>query len=61
MWSAIGAAIDFGKDMYNAREARKQGKADRSFQQGINTQNYEMQKEFAQHGIRWKLKDAKVG
>lgn len=60
MFQMLNAAANFAKDMYQAREARKAASADRSFQAEANHANYMQQKEFAQHGIRWKMDDAKA-
>lgn len=51
--SLVGLGLSVGADLYGARQAR-QGFASQA------ARNYEQEKEFATHGIRWRVEDAKA-
>lgn len=53
MFDFLGKLIDTGVSAWNASENREQ-------QEKINAQNLAQQREFAQHGIRWKVADAQA-
>lgn len=56
--AALGTAASIGGDLMAQDAARSEASKNREAQDRINQQNYDMQKEFAQHGIRWKVEDA---
>lgn len=52
------AIIGTGSDYLASKEQAKENSRNRTHQDEMNVANYQMQKEFAQHGIRWKAEDA---
>lgn len=71
MWPVIGAGISAGANLYagsmaqqqqeaaNATEARRY-KQQAHYQRKMDRKNIELQKQFAQEGIRWKVADAEA-
>lgn len=57
MWPALVAA---GSSLLGGFLGKSNNDANIAAQQQINAQNIAMQKEFAQHGIQWKVEDAKA-
>lgn len=55
-----GALVGIGGGLLERDAAASEASKQREAQDRINQQNYDMQKEFAQHGIRWKVEDAKA-
>lgn len=53
----IGSAIETIGGFFGARDSERR---QRLAQQNANDQNVALQKEFAQHGIRWRVEDAKA-
>lgn len=53
MGEVIGSIISGGMGLIGDNQ-------DRKFHEGLWNKNYEMQKEFAQNGIRWRVEDAKA-
>lgn len=55
----LGTGLAFGGDLLNYYGQRDEGERNREAQEVINERNYQMQKEFAQMGIQWKVDDAR--
>lgn len=58
MWDVLGNLASAGMNMLNASENRAQQSNFNDQQIAIAQQNMQMQREFAQHGISWKVADA---
>lgn len=58
MWDVLGNLASAGINFWNASENRNQQQQQNEAQNRIAVQNMEMQREFAQHGISWKVSDA---
>lgn len=57
-WDVIGNLVSAGMNMFNSAENRAQQSNFNDQSLRIAQQNQEMQREFAQHGISWKIDDA---
>lgn len=55
----IGTGSQLVGDYLAYRSAKKEGERNRQAQREANIQNYNMQKEFAQMGIQWKVEDGR--
>lgn len=64
MWPAImagvGAATNIASDLVGAHQDRLEQRREQSFQDYLSQKNIDLQKEFAQNGIQWKVKDAEA-
>lgn len=61
VWPAvIGAGAALLGGALSSSSSQSQARRDRSFQREINEQNIQLQREFAQQGIRWRVEDAKA-
>lgn len=57
---SFGGAPDFFSNLINAGFNWSAGKKAREAQAEANTKNAELQRDFAQHGIQWKVQDARA-
>lgn len=58
--SIVNAGASIAGNLMNNAASREMNEDSWSRQMAINSMNYEAQKEFAQHGIRWRVADAKA-
>lgn len=56
----FGAGLEFVGDLFGAYESQEIAEDNRTLQREHNARQEAMQKEFAQHGIRWRVEDAKA-
>lgn len=54
----IAGGLEFGGDYLNNKAAQDEASKNREYQDRVNERNYQIQKEFAQMGIQWKVADA---
>lgn len=58
-WNPLESVVDFATETIGFALDQKENNKNRSHQDATNQANYEMQKEFAMNGIRWKAEDAR--
>lgn len=58
--AALGTGLEFGSAWLEADAARQAQNKRADFEQAMWQKNYELQKEFAKNGIRWRTEDAQA-
>lgn len=56
----MGPGLQFAGDLFGAYEAQEMSEDNRTLQRETQARNEALQREFAQHGVRWRVEDAKA-
>lgn len=56
----LGSLLSFAGDLFSAEKAEDAAHANRISAEAQQVRNEQLQREFAQHGVRWRVEDAKA-